>query len=79
MSWVSGADFATATADPVAVAGNGPSATKHCNEHHADDVLLMARAFSGLGAEIKAASVLSIDMSASHLRTLFRVLFLCMQ
>lgn len=61
MSWVGGEAFATAEADPIAADGEAArAAVQHCNADHADAVLEMARALSGL-REAQSATMLSVD------------------
>jgi len=61
MSWVDGASFSEADPDPIAAdAETAQAAVDHCNADHADAVLEMARAFSGLNAA-QGATMLSVD------------------
>lgn len=61
MSWVDGDDFSRAEADPVAIdTAAATAAVEHCNADHADAVLEMAQALSGLH-EAKKATMLTVD------------------
>jgi putative heme iron utilization protein len=61
MSWVGGDAFAKAEIDPIAADMAGAAdAVDHCNKDHADAVLQMAQAFSGL-EEAEEATMLSVD------------------
>jgi len=61
MSWITGEDFSSAEADPIAADTQATkAAVEHCNADHADAVLEMAQAFSGL-VDAKKATMLSLD------------------
>ena len=61
MSWVGGERFHSALPDPVTTGGHAEDAIRHCNEDHADAMVLICRAFSGLGDGVGSATMLSLD------------------